>query len=293
MSQEFRRPVRPGPVRLAAFCLAALGCSPVLAGEPALDLRAAATYHSNLGNAEPEANRQEDLVFEFDAVGDYRLQIGENSGLVFKLGVETRKHVDTTDLDAITGMASLGYVLQPWRGFTAPWFALFGDFRWREHDQSDIRDGALIDLGAVAGKRFTDRISTQLRYEYRHRKAVSDRVFDLNRFSLSGVVDYRFSDTINTYARYAYSNGGLVTSAPRNPKFRGASRAAAMDPAFGRGILAWRLDGHANELRLGGKYSLTKRTAVDAGVSYAQTDASNDNKWNTWRTGVSVVHRFK
>lgn len=285
------------PARRRCWCFVA--CLTVAIAAPAgaenfpVDVRGAWTYDSNVSNAEVESLRESDSIFEFDAAVSYRHQLSDNSGLVAKAGIETDAHANFSDLNSVTGLASLAYVLQPWRSFSGPWFAVSTDFRLRRHEDSDIRDGTIATLAFSAGQQVTDRISAQVRYEFLDRDADEARAFELSNRTLSLVADYRVSNRFTTYAKYDYMDGDVVTTSPPNRKFRPVFRASAPDPAFGPGRIAWRLDGKAHTFRLGSKYRLAEHTALDIGASFSHVNAVNDNEWDTWRVGVGLLHRFK
>ena len=287
---SFRRHLCP---RLLAVFLAAGVAGPLRAASPTVDVRAAFTHDNNLNNAEADNQQQQDTIGQLDAILGYRKQLNEMSGVIAKAGIETDVHANVTDINALTLMASLALLVQPIRGFGAPWFALNGDFRWRRHKDSDIRDGTLVNVGLTAGKRLTDRISMQIGFEFLDRNADEGRVFELGQRIFSAVADYRISNRSTAYFNYQYIDGGLVTTALPWMKFRGVTRAFAMDPAFGPGFVAWRLDGHVQSFRLGAKYRLAENTGLDGGVNYSSARADNDNKWHNWRIGASLVHRFE
>jgi hypothetical protein len=264
----------------------------VHAGSMSMDLRGAWSYDNNISNTEPEKFREEDMVFEFDATAGYRQELNDYSGIVAKVGIETDAHKNFGDLNSLTLMGSLAYVFQPIRSFSAPWFAVSTEMRRRQHADSDIRDGTIATLAFTTGTQVTDRISAQARFELLDRDADQGRAFEMGQRIISTAIDFRATDRITIYTKYAYLDGDLVTTAPRNPKFRSAFRAVDPDPVFGAGRLAWRLDGRAHSFHLGGKYALAERTALDVGLRYSHAHAENDNQWNTWRLGASVLHRF-
>jgi hypothetical protein len=257
-----------------------------------MDLRGAWSYDNNISNTEPENFREEDMVFEFDAIAGYRQELNDYSGIVAKVGIETDGHMNFGDLNSLTLMGSLAYVFQPIRSFSAPWFAVSTELRRRQHADSEIRDGTITTLAFTAGTQVTDRISAQARFELLDRDADQGRAFEMGQRIVSTAIDFRATDRITAYAKYAYLDGDLVTSAPRNPKLGPVSRAVDPDPVFGAGRWAWRIDGRAHSFHLGGKYALAERTALDVGLSYSHAHAENDNQWNTWRLGASVLHRF-
>ena len=265
---------------------------PVPAASPTVDVRGAITHANNLNNAEISNQQQHDTILELDATLGFRKPLNEMAGLVAKAGVESDLHAKTTDINALTLIASLALVVQPDRSFSAPWFALSGDFRWRRHNNSDIRDGTLASVELSTGKRFTDRVSMRVGYEFMDRNADEGRTFDLTQQTLSAVLDYQLSNRAKAYFKYQYLRGGLVTTALPMMKFRGVTRAFAMDPAFGPGFVAWRLDGRAQLFRFGANYRLAEKTALDGSIAYSHAHAQNDNQWNNWLIGASVVHRF-
>jgi hypothetical protein len=265
----------------------------VYAESVSLDLVGAVTYDDNLNRAERGNQQQSDAIFTLGAGGSYRLQLGAGSGLIASLGTEAEAHVDFGDLNLIRARTSLTYLMQPVRGFSAPWFALTAAYELAEYAASDIRDGSVASLGAEAGKRFTDRIAVRLGYRLRDRDASKSRVFELRQNLLHVVGDYSVSDRVGAYLKYEYLDGGVVTTALQNPKFRGVTRRAWPDRVFGPGMVAWRLDGETHTLRIGGKYALAKRTALDFAATHSLTEADGDNQWNVWNVGLTLVHRFQ
>jgi hypothetical protein len=263
------------------------------AGTLSLDLVSSIRYDDNLNRAQRGSERQDDGIFAVSADGSYRRQLTANSGLIAKLGLETEVHADIGDLDMIRAKTSLTYLMQAASGFGAPWFALTAAFQLDEYSASDIRDGTVATLGAEAGKRFTDRIAARLGYEVRNRNPSSKRVFKQRQGIFHVLGDYSVTDRIGAYLKYEYLDGGVVTTAAPNMRFRGVVRSFWRDRAFGPGMVAWRLDGHTHAFRLGGKYVLAKHTALDLAATHARTDADGDNKWNVWNVGLTLSHRFQ
>jgi len=265
----------------------------VHAGSLSLDLVGSVRYDDNLNRAQRGSERQEDGILTVSTDGSYRVQVTTNSGLIATLGLETEVHANIGDLDVIRAKTSLTYLIQPFPGFSAPWFALTAAFQLDEYSASDIRDGTVASFAAEAGKRFTDRIAARLGYEVRDRDPSGKRVFKQHQNLFHVIGDYRVTDRIGAYLKYEYLDGGVVTTAARNMRFRGVARSFWRDRAFGSGMVAWRLDGHTHAFRLGGKYVLAKHTALDLAATHARTDADGDNKWNVWSVGLTVSHRFQ
>jgi len=254
------------------FACVSMATPAVRAESLSLDLVSSIRYDDNLNRAQRGSEQRDDGIFTVSADGSYRLQLGANSGLIATLGLETEVHADVGDLDMIRAKTSLTYLIQPFPGFSAPWFALAAAFHLDEYSASDMRDGTVASFGAEAGKRFTDRIAARLGYEVRNRDPSSKRVFKQRQGILHVIGDYSVTDRVGTYLKYEYLDGGVVTTAAPNMRFRGVARSFWRDRAFGAGMVAWRLDGHTHAFRLGGKYVLAKHTALDLAATHARTD---------------------
>jgi len=256
-----------------------------------LDARAAWTRETNLNRAERHAFQENDSHFELDATLGYRRQVTGNSGLIARLALEADAFAEFSDLDSLTGRAALTWLLQPRRGFTAPWYSLTASMAVTEHEASPIRDGTQAAVTLAAGKRFTDRLSGRIHYTYRDRDASSGRVFEATHHLAGLHAEHRATSRLDVYLDYEYLSGALVTIAPAWPRFMGVTRAVTMDPVFG--LPAWRLDGDAHTLGVGAELNLSRRTGIDIGLRHSLARADNDNQWNRWRFGFSVVHRFR
>jgi hypothetical protein len=261
----------------------------VEAGSYLFDVRAAWQYDDNLNAAEASAQQVSDNILSLTANAGYRTVVSEHSGVTVKLGLETDIHADIDDLNAVNPQARIDYLLQPRRGFTAPWYAISLGVTGHRHSNSDLRDGYSWTLEASTGKRLTDRIAVRAGYRYRDRTAEQGDVWDLNQHQLMGRVDYRITDGLGLFADYTFLTGDVV-SVSRNPKFPPVATALAPDPVFG--LNAWRLDGDTHTLTLGGRYAFSRHTGLDARFSYAKTDADGGNEWNDSTAELALSHRF-
>jgi hypothetical protein len=272
---------------LWVFCELAGG---VAAAAPLLaDVRAGWRYDDNLNRAETDNQQEDDGIFTLEGRIGTRIPVSEHAQLTARLGLLTDIHADIDDLNALAPTARIDLMFQPASGFTAPWYAVSAAVGYREHADSDIRDGANWTLGLIAGKRFTDRISARAGYRYLGREGELSEVFDLEQHELSVHGDYRISRVLSAYATYAYLTGDL-TSVSRNRKFPPVATALWPDPAFG--FNAWRLDGHTHSLTLGMRVELSRSTGLDARVRYSKANADGDNRWSNYTAGVALSHRF-
>jgi hypothetical protein len=263
------------------------------ADAPKVTLRGALTYDDNINRAERSSEQRDDATLLIGIDASLRKPVTARSGLIAKLALNSEFHSDFGDLDAFELRADLTYLVQPFQGFLAPWFALTGSIAIKEFAASDIRDGSTAAVEFTTGSRLSDRISTRLAYRASDRDASKSRVFEQRLGEARAILDYQFNDQLNFYTKYSYRHGEFVTSAPRGPKFRPVFRAKTADRTFGRSMVAWRIgDGESHTLKLGSKFALAKHTALDLSASHSVTDVEGDNQWRVLRIGLNVQHRF-
>lgn len=257
-----------------------------------VDTRAAFTYDDNVNRTERGRLREADAIWSFGADAGYRRALGANHGVIAKLGFDTDIHTDVGDLDVVRAKSSLTYLIQPFAGFNAPWFAVSAGYLVAEYAASDIRDGSEAHLAVALGQRFTDRIAARLGYAVRDRDASKGDVYELHTGNFHALGEYTVNNRVGAYLKYDFTHGEVVTGAPRTAKLLAVRRVVARDRVFGPNNVAWRLNGEVHGLRLGSKITLAKRTALDVSAQHSITDADGDNQWNVWSLSVSLNHRF-
>lgn len=278
---------RHGALALALFVTGSASAQSIT-----FDARAGFTYDDNVNRTERGRLTEGDGIWSLRGDAGYRRALGTNHGIIAKVGLETDIHTDIGDLDVVRADTSLSYLLQPFSGFNAPWFALSAGFQLAEYAASDIRDGSEARLGVELGQRFTDRISARVGYTARDRDASKAEVYELRTGTLHAIAEYRFNSRIGAYLKYDFTHGGVVTGSPRTAKLLAVRRVVARDRVFGPNNVAWRLNGVVHGLRLGSKIRLSKLTAVDVSAQHSVTEADGDNQWNVWNLSVALNHRF-
>jgi hypothetical protein len=142
-------------------------------------------------------------------------------------------------------------------GQTVPWGNVFAAAEF--HDaRSDLWDYGRVDIGAEAGKRFSDRLAATLRYGYEQRfgrnnrplaGARSGRVMDQFAHSFSFRGEYLLTESIALDAGYTYRNGNFVSdNSPLHVMgVLPFAEAATRDPdTFGQTFWLYRIRGHTH-----------------------------------------------
>ncbi len=278
-------------VHIAVYTALLAGGMAQAYADTTIDAVAAFRYNDNVNRSERDSLREGDGIFSLGGALGYRRQLGNNHGFIANARIDADLHTNFGDLDRVRAKTSLTYLIQPIRGFNRPWLALTGAFNLLEFAASDIRDGNVTSVRLEAGQRLTDRIATRLGYTVSDRDASKTQVFELHQRVFHAVGEYAVTNRLGIYLKYDLLEGDVVTGAPRAQKLR-VSRVRTPDRVFGPANVAWRLGGELHTLRLGSKYSLSKRTVLDVAAHHSTTQADGDNQWREWNLSLSLKHRY-
>ena len=283
----------------SAACLAATAAG----APPIFDLDASVTYDDNVSRAELDRDIEEEFLLELGAGATKRQRLGERSGLVYRGRVvfEGHERFEALNNFGITGF--LAYRFKPVSRYTSPWFSLEGSLTLREHNDSEIRDGLSSSIAALAGKRFTERVSARGGVVFEHRSAFDGEAFDTTRRRAFAGPTFEPARKWQLYGNYSVARGDVVSSARPNTKITPAAEVIEPDAAFGLacgaaaggrlGECAYRLDATSHSLRVGANYAVNRILTLDLHSRYLTTAGKLDNDYESVLVGASLRLRLK
>jgi len=278
----------------AALALAA----PALAAEPArfgADAELARDDNVTRGVLDPD--RKSDTLLSLGASATRSVLLGPRSGVVFQGGARYTHFADLGDLSNLALSGRAAYRVQPTVGFSNPWLELAAELQWLAHDDSELRDGAIVSLTASLGSHVTDRIRLSAGAGLERRSGGGADVYDLSTNRLFATVDYRTGLRSTLYARIARISGDHVFAAvdPLSLAWLDAiyDRRAA-DPALGPGFTAYRLEASTTLYDLGFNYPLAGNQAIDVSLTHFAAETDRDSReYDGTQLRVAYLYRFQ
>lgn len=178
--------------------------------------------------------------------------------------------------------------------FTAPFVAFALDTTWQEYEDSEIRDGYVVNVELALGKQFTPYIGARIGARYRMQEGTeddpigtilnknSDEVFDLE--SVGGFVKFDFTPVPKTsiFVEYSYMTGDVAATgnalAFNNPDAFDSSRDFAFEEQLA--FLTWKIDADQDLYSMGVSQVITEQLQLDVTASYLEADGEFDNDYD-------------
>ena len=234
--------------------------------------------------------------------GTVSYDVVRDSGREFVLSA-TPFYARVSDLD---GLSNYGLSVDAtYRGefggnFTDPWFSASAGYTLLRFDDSDVREGGIVELELILGKRFSPKfgISGGARYFDRSQENSSglcpnrtdaqapncpaswqsDQVFDLSKWGVFAHGDYFFNDKTALFLEYSLWDGDEASTfsfGVSNPT------PFADDPAFGTAFTTgngtpidyrvWKVDAKQHVVELGVAHQLTQQVLVNLTFIHLET----------------------
>ncbi len=261
------------------------------AAEAKLDADITFQYDSNVGLAESNRDIFSDEMVALNIIGSQTFMLNPYSNLSVKAKLARNQFVRFSDLSNTVLAIGARYRIQPEIGFYQPWLEFGMSAEKRHFDDSDIRDGVLLNLNLSAHKRLTESMNAHIGVDIEKRTADSGEVFDWERYSVFLGSQYKWSESSTFLASYRFQAGDQVFVATPSPAFREGANAIADDPVFGR-RRAYRLDANAHTFNVGINYRINANNKLDAGLQYAKINAEASHEYNATQVHLSWLHRF-
>lgn len=210
------------------------------------------------------------------------------------------------DLSNYGATLGAGYRRQLNEAVTAPWASLNVQSTLLRFEDSEIRDGYLIDAELAVGKDFGGNLGGSLGYRFQKRVSTkdlpegtiaggrSDEVFDQERDVLFVKMEYSPAPRTTLFGEYQYVDGDVAaTGAPQS--FRnGAEFPRARDFAFEKGIgqLAWRIPAEQHAFSLGATQAIGERFTLEVMGMYQDASSDSGNDYDNWMLSGELRFSF-
>ena len=257
-----------------------------------VDAELAASYDNNLGRAESAHDIFGDNILDFGLTVTRSMLLTPNSGLRFRGGLHLAEHAKYTDLNLVSANIGVSYRVQPVPGYVAPWIEFGAMLTRQSFNNSDIRDGRLLAMEAIAGKRLTDRIGARVGISREQRRADVADVFEWQRHRIYVMADYKLDLNSTLHVSLLRDFGDQVFTTTPNLELREYSKAIAKDPVFGV-RRAYRMDAIADALELGVSTPLNSSNTLDIGLRRFHADAVGGHSYDNTELRASWLYRFK
>lgn len=275
---------------LVVLLLACAG--PVQADATHVDVELAAIHDDNLGRAESERDIFSDNILELGLTATRTILLTPNSGLRLRGGLHMAEHAKYTELNLMSANAGASFRIQPVSSYTAPWIELGVMLERQAFRNSDIRDGRVLVMEAIAGKRFTDRIGARAGISREQRWADNAKVFEWQNRRIFAMADYKLGLDSTLYASLSRIFGDQVFTTTPDPEFREYAKAIAKDPVFGA-RRAYRMGAVSDALELGVSMPVNSSNTLDIGLRRFHSDADGGHIYDNTELRASWLYRFK
>ena len=256
-------------------------------------------YDNNVSRSDNSVDVEEDFITTLRAGAGYQTHIADNGRLIAEGNIDYDQFGEFTDLNNISISGTVTYALQPVLGFTNPWYEFSLRVSKLEFNDSDIRDGEILELGVNSGKRFTDRIIGRLGYFYEQRFA-EGKLFDTADHLIELDISYSRTKNISFYGLYSFKYGDAVSTATPSQEIISVSEAVAADdvfiPGIGPGCLnrrcAWRIAAEGYTLEAGVEINFLSNMSFNLSSRYFYVDAAGDNSYRGMNHRASLYIHF-
>jgi len=284
-----------------AVALAAVSSFAATAG-PTYDLTFGGRYEDNLARAEAADDRTDDAGIVLASHVSGRVPVLAQGRLSWELGFTANWWSTYTDLGELAGDSALRYQQTLTQAFDAPWLEIVVAGSVMKFQDSEIRDGGRARAGVTLGQRFGPRVDARAGYAYHLRRALEQRVFDLEQHEAFGELDINLTQRLVVYTSARVREGELTsTAAVPNPKILSKANAVSRDfdrvfdgeetPARRR--RTYQIDGVVAAAEAGFNYLLARDLALDVAAEYFTADAAGDNHYHGYIVNASILWQFE
>lgn len=286
----------------AGAFLAALSVGTQAAG---FDAEIGMRHEQNLTRAERKADQEHDTALNVNGHAHQTYRLDPLTRATVEAGLGARWWTRFDDVSEFAAELGVRVRRQAGLGFEAPWAELALGAIGLKHQDSDIRDGGIARAGITVGRHFGHQLDARLGYAYQIRRAVEDRVFDLEHHEIFGQLDVHVGPRWLVYLEVGAIEGEINSTAGiPNPRVgraakvvpRGADDAFGLGPSpLGAGLSprwTYQIEGLVLDGELGVNYPLRPGLAIDVAAKYIQAYASGDNQYNGFVVNAGLLWQF-
>ena len=195
-------------------------------------------HSSNVSNAARDSDAESDQAISWGVLGSWSRPLSEDTGVDWDVGLDLTHNHEYDALDAAELHGSFNWRWRTGIAWRAPVVSLGARLSGIHHNDSRLRDGGQLQVGASLGTRLTDRLQLNGGYRWRARRAARDRVWDIEDHRVFVNLDLRTGQRITLYATLTGATGEVVSTAVPEASIVAAANAISRRPddVFGPGV---------------------------------------------------------
>lgn len=261
---------------LVVYLMEPMFCGTAHAADWMLDASAQANYNNNPAFAIEADQIEGEVSLATDVAAGQSYQLTDRLALSLTANLAGEYHAQFSGLDNVGAGASAALGGKLGLGLDAPWWRVSGGAIFRDYDFAP-RDGMRYFASAAIGRRWGERLSTQIGYQFDATR--SSDVVDIPRavtvfglygdaFNLTGnaltvQASYDLSPRWTFQTGYARRYGTLCSSTQPDLELLEYASAVASDPVFGGDRKAYRISAPSNFFNVLLNYALGERAALE------------------------------
>jgi hypothetical protein len=259
-------------------------------------------HDSNINNAQLASDIAgvSALSAGVSATGFFPLENGNSMSITGETRGEAYNRY--TGLNNVSLGAALGFRKKWGLGAYSPWTGVSLSSAHLNY-ANNIRNGWRHQAAIRGGKRVFERWNVRAEYMFERRTAntlaqdpdypgISGDVFSQTSRALTLNAEYTWSDSLFLTFGSLLRHGDVVASTSETTKMINASKAIAMDPAFGPNFYAYRMEGTTRGLNVDINFAVTSSSLLRASVSRQMTHTEGNNNYAKSVQMVSWNYNF-
>jgi hypothetical protein len=165
-------------------------------------------YDNNLSRAFNKSNRKGDIASIPQVSLGHYFQLSDSLGLSLMAEAAAGLYAKYDALNNINAGMTASLKYKQGLGPYAPWLKGYGSVKYFDFKEN-LRDGALISAGLLAGKRIHERINIQLGYEHQSLRA-NNSLFDQLSDAASVRTEISIAGPVNLLLGYSIKRGNVA-----------------------------------------------------------------------------------
>jgi hypothetical protein len=266
------------------YCCLMLFCA-AARSEWGFDATGGFSYDDNLSNGFEEEDRKADTAAVVDLSGGWYEQLSPNTAVSLNLLVHSDTFFHYSGLSNVGLGARAQLRTKFGLGPSAPWLAIAAQGVYHNYHY-DYLDGWQYVTGATLGTQLSERWS--LRGTIRYDAYVADRSqppivptmvgspYDVYGWNFGAQAAFLLTAADRVSASYTWRTGTVTSVTHPDEEIFEYSDRVAVDPVFGSGEFAYRINANTQTISLAWSHALGRHTAMNVVYAYRRSQAEYD-----------------
>ncbi len=272
------------------------------------ELQVAYGHEDNISRSYKSVDQVSDEIASVTIGGGHSRKLGVSGQLILSGYVTQTTHDEFDDLDNLATSLGVDYTYAPNAGYDSVWYRIVSNATWFEYENSDPREGLLLDIDVSANKRFTPRLTGHLGYRYHDFRFVgkssqeedAHAAFDRDAGEVYAGLDFQVTQFVFLFGEYSFRQGDIVSTVSQDPTGAppDAYDAQTLDPVFDDPCTrrcnfryAYRQNGDVHLASVGVAFPLGIFN-VDISGSYFESDGDNGKTYRDYLYKLGVLWNF-